>query len=507
MNINVIDSDGRQIVLRASAGQSIYQLLKMNGIPLDAPCGGNGSCHKCNVTADGRTRLACATEVREGMTVELPRLQGVRILGAGEELFSQMRYQLRISNPFHEGRGLVIDLGTTTVALLVCSLRNGHILAEASGENLQKAFGADVISRIIEQGKEGGLQRLKEAALKSIRDILPEECESIRRVTIAGNTTMEYLLLGLPAECIRKNEPEILEFPNREVQGLPPVKDGTELLLSPNVGSYVGGDITAGVFASGLWKNETMSLFIDLGTNGEVVFGNNEFMLCCACSAGPAFEGGDTSCGMRAMDGAIDSVTINEEDFEPSFTVIGDPESDDSGPEGLCGSGIIDLVAELFRCRMITPRGKFCARHPRITEDEFGVKRYSLTHRIYITETDLDNIIRAKGAIYAGIIMMLKSLDLELPVLQDIYIAGGIGAAINMKNAMAIGMLPCLPEENFHYLGNASLLGAYAMTVSEDAEKKIHELSGSMTYLDLSTAAGYMDVFTSECFLPHTSEF
>ena len=271
----------------------------------------------------------------------------------------------------------------------------------------------------------------------------------------------------------------------------------------------MGGDITAGTLVSMIWNRPEFSLFIDLGTNGELVFGNSDFMMSCACSAGPAFEGGDISCGMRATDGAIESCTIDRETMEPSFSVIGE---EGQKPIGLCGSGIIDVISELFRCGIISPKGKFIREGERVRHDKYGMGSFVLAFEkeagsvkdVEITEVDIDNFIRAKGAIFSATRTMLASLDFDISMIENVYVAGGIGSGINMKNAVRIGMFPDIPIEKFHYIGNSSLAGAYGMLLSTEAEKKTYKLASNMTYLELSTVPTYMDEFVAACFLPHT---
>ena len=287
------------------------------------------------------------------------------------------------------------------------------------------------------------------------------------------------------------------------------INPNARIIIAPNIGSYVGGDITAGTLASMIWDKPEFSVFIDLGTNGEIVFGNSDFMMSCACSAGPAFEGGDISCGMRATDGAIEACTIDAETMEPSYSVIGD---EGEKPVGLCGSGIIDVISELFRCGIINAKGLFVREGKRVRHDEFGMGSYVLAFKedagsvkdVEITEVDIDNFVRAKGAIFSGINVMLESLGFDVSVLEHVYVAGGIGSGINMKNAISIGMLPDIPLEKYEYIGNSSLSGAYTILLSREAEEKVHELGRNMTYMELSTHPGYMDAFVAACFIPHT---
>ena len=434
--------------------------------------------------------------------------------------------------------GAAFDIGTTTVVGILADLQTGEILAQNAAANAQLRYGADVISRIIEScreeedeirdgkgeewdlatGEKDGSERLQNALIREtlnpmIRRMCSEaglEPDRISRICIAANTTMNHLLCGVYADPIRL-EPWVPSFFDAEdiragdlnILSSP----GARVILSPNIGSYVGGDITVGTYVSGLWDRPELSLFIDLGTNGEIVLGNKEFMLSCACSAGPAFEGGDISCGMRAAQGAVDTVRINPQTMEPSFTVIGD-----TNPAGLCGSGMIDLTAELFRCSIIDRRGKFVRSGRRIRRDEDGIGFYILSDpdrpgpAVEFSEVDIDNFIRARGAVFSAIRTMLRQMDLSADDIESICIAGGIGSGINIENAVQIGMLPDVERSRFHYLGNTSLEGAYRMLISDEAVRRVLEVSRRMTYIELSRDPSYMEEFVASCFLPHTNE-
>ena len=416
--------------------------------------------------------------------------------------------------------GCAIDIGTTTVTMVLTDLTTGELLAKGSSGNGQIRYGADVINRIIEQSREGGKKKLQDAIIKeTLTPIIANLCrsagisaQSILRLSIGANTTMNHLLLGVDADPIRM-EPYIPSFFGWE--GLLagdlklPANPLAPIVIAPNIGSYVGGDITAGTLASGIWDKDEMSLFIDLGTNGELVFGNRDFLMSCACSAGPAFEGGDISCGMRATDGAVEACVIDKDSMEPTLTIVGD-----AGQKcvGICGSGIIDIISELFRCGIINAKGLFVREGERVKRDDHGMGRYVLAtadesetgREVSINEVDIDNFIRAKGAIFSAIDTLLQSVDMTVDMIDHVYVAGGIGSGINMKNAVNIGMLPDVELEKFSYIGNSSLTGAYAMVVSDLAITKCSEIAANMTYLELSTYPGYMDSFVAACFLPHT---
>lgn len=416
--------------------------------------------------------------------------------------------------------GLAVDIGTTTVSAVIINMENGEILAKGSAGNGQIRYGADVINRIIESQKPGGKKKLQDAVIKeTINPMIHEMCRNanipknqIYRMCVASNTTMNHLFAGINADPLR-TEPYIPAFFKTNSLFASDVgidiNQDAHIIMAPNIGSYVGGDITAGTLVSMIWNRPEFSLFIDLGTNGELVFGNSDFMMSCACSAGPAFEGGDISCGMRATDGAIEACTIDKETMEPTYKVVGEP---GTKPIGLCGSGIIDVISELFVCGIINPKGKFVREGKRIRHDQYGMGSYVLAFEdeagsvkdVEITEVDIDNFIRAKGAIFSAIRTMLSSLDFDVSMIDDVYVAGGIGSGINMKNAVNIGMFPDIQLEKFHYIGNSSLSGAYLMLLSTQAEKKTYELASNMTYMELSTVPTYMDEFVGACFIPHT---
>ena len=416
--------------------------------------------------------------------------------------------------------GCAIDIGTTTVSMVLADLKTGRILAKGSSGNGQIRFGADVINRIIEQGKPGGRKKLQDAIVKeTLTPIIANLCKaagisarSILRLSVGANTTMNHLLVGVDAQSVRMDPyiPSFFRWDGLKAGDLHlPANPLAEVVIAPNIGSYVGGDITAGTLSSLIWDKDEMSLFIDLGTNGEIVFGNRDFLMSCACSAGPAFEGGDISCGMRATDGAMEAVTLDRDTMEPTMSIVGDP-----GQKcvGICGSGIIDIISELFRCGIINAKGLFVREGSRVKRDAHGMGRFVLAfpeesetgREVSINEVDIDNFIRAKGAIYSAIDTLLKSVDMTADAIDHVYVAGGIGSGINMKNAVNIGMFPDVDLDKYQYIGNSSLSGAYAMVLSDQAIEKCAEVASNMTYMELSTHPGYMDAFVAACFIPHT---
>lgn len=620
--------NGKEIAVRAEAGENLLSVLRSAGIDLDAPCSGNGVCGKCRVIlAEGEVsggmsrhitageyrrgvRLACESRVCTDAVIDIPeaadsfrtgivtadlstekersafeasadeleklglarrqnpfsllsltlseptlddtcpdvervRLGVMEKAGCSAVRFSSVfvrkaafcmrRYHFDFCLPVEkmpdgslfvydilpagENRvcGVAVDIGTTTVTAVLADLLSGSILSRASAGNAQIRYGADVINRIIAASREGGLKLLQDAVVTdTLKPMIERMCRScgigtdaVCKLTIAANTTMNHLFAGCWPEPVRM-EPYIPSFFETEAfrghdfdLGIHP---DAAVLFAPNVGSYVGGDITAGTLVSRIWAQPEFSLFVDLGTNGEIVFGNSDFLMCCACSAGPAFEGGDISCGMRATAGAIDRVVIDPETMEPEYSTIGG-----LPPLGLCGSGLIDTVSELFRCGIISPKGQFIRSSSRIVRDESGIARYIMAaapdgpKEVSIDEVDIANFIRAKGAIFSAVITMLSSLEMDVSMIGHIYIAGGIGSGLNIKNAVSVGMLPRLDENCYTYLGNTALSGALCMLLSDPARDKIMELGSGMTYIELSTQPGYMDEFVAACFLPHTN--
>lgn len=417
--------------------------------------------------------------------------------------------------------GVAIDIGTTSVVVCLVDLYTKEILDKASSGNAQIKYGADVIHRIVYSTKKNGLKELNEAIVEeTINPLLNSiytkhniDKDNVVSLVVSGNTTMSSLFLGVYADFLRQEPfiPPFLKSPKligKDVRLN--INDSAQVFLSPSVASYLGGDITAGVLSSGIWSSEENVLFIDLGTNGEIVFGNKDYMMSCACSAGPAFEGGGISCGMRASNGAIEKVKIDEKTLNPTLTTIGDAD-----PIGICGSGIIDLICQMILTGIIDRRGKIHRdidnRRIRFNEYEMGEyvlafkEEYNLEQDITVNEVDIDNFIKAKGAIYSGASVLIESLGMDFSVIDKVYIAGGIGNNLNIENSILIGLLPDIEREKFVYIGNSSLVGSYLALISKDAKKKVQEIGTEMTYVELSVYPTYMDEFISACFLPHTN--
>jgi uncharacterized 2Fe-2S/4Fe-4S cluster protein (DUF4445 family) len=414
---------------------------------------------------------------------------------------------------------VAIDVGTTTIAVQLIDLAGAQIVAARSDYNGQIACGLDVISRINYARGPNRLEDLRSCVLGTINRLIRQVATShgvdpreISNAAVSGNTVMTHLLLGLNPEYLRlaPYTPTLLQVPYlRDAEVGLDINPQAWVYFSPCVGSYVGGDITAGILCTDLaTPTEDINLFIDVGTNGEVVIGNNRFLLACACSAGPAFEGAGIECGMRASTGAIEKVEIDAESGLARYSAVGQVP-----PRGICGSGMIDLVASLFLTGWIDAAGKFDRVRPcpsirvngRRASYTLAPAEESATGKpIVVSEGDIENIIRTKASIYSACALMLTQVGLGFGDLHHVYIAGGFGRFLDLENATIIGLLPDLPREKFCYLGNSSLMGSYMVVVSRAFRQRQLELAKRMTYLELNTDPAYMEQYTGALFLPHT---
>ena len=414
--------------------------------------------------------------------------------------------------------GIAIDIGTTTVTLWLVELISGEVRVQVAEYNSQIARGEDVISRIIFASKNNGKGEMRERVLETINNLLDLACkrantlpDQVKKATISGNSTMIHLLLGIPASSIRLSPfittaNHMPPLSGREV-GVNIDPDGTVDCL-PGVASYVGSDITAGVLSSGIDTAERVTLFLDVGTNGETVLGNRDWLVACACSAGPAFEGAGVLHGMRATIGAIEEIWVNSKTYEPTYRVIGGGK-----PRGLCGSGLISLLAELFLTGVLDKAGNYDLEldSPRIRQGEHGAeyvvawgKETVDGNDIIFSRVDIDNLLRAKAAIYAGFTVLTDQVGVKLEDVNQVLIGGSFGKYINVEKAVQIGLLPDMPWERFDFLGNTSVRGAYYALLDWHSRQRIKEIANRMTYIELSANNTFYDGFMSAMFLPHT---
>jgi len=417
-----------------------------------------------------------------------------------------------------EHYSIVLDIGTTTVWGQLLDLARGKVLAEASDYNAQISYGEDVISRIVHSQKPGGLEKLQQVVIGTINGIIEALMEKsgvnrqrVSHLTSAGNTTMTHLLLAVDPKYVREAPycPAANFFPPVRAANLGlRVPSHAFLYTFPCVASYVGGDIVSGILGSGVYQKPELTLYIDIGTNGEIVIGNNEWLTTAACSAGPAFEGGGIRHGMRATMGAIEEITIDPQTLDPRVWTIGNEK-----PKGICGSGIINIVAELLESCILQPNGKFDADAPtrRVREGRDGMEyllaaaeETQIGEDLVVTEVDIENLMRAKAAMYSGYKTLVEGVGLSIDTIERVIIAGAFGSYINLEKAITIGLLPDLPLDRFRFIGNGSLLGARLISFSNELLDDGERISRMMTNFELSENPDFMDQYMAALFLPHT---
>ena len=445
------------------------------------------------------------------------------------------RVTATLARPVHSGRkthiiniqpgdttnrnyAIAVDIGTTTVYSQLIDLITGDVLASYGEYNGQISYGEDVISRIIFADKPGGLQKLHEVVITNINQLIKKmvkragiDPDEISTITLAGNTTMTQLMLKVNPKYIRLSPyvpASTLFAPIKAIFLNLSLGDHVTALVYPAISSYVGGDIVAGVMGSGMYLAEEITLFMDIGTNAEIVIGNKDWLACAACSAGPAFEGGGLKFGMRAAKGAIEDFSMDPITLEPMNLTIGNVR-----PKGICGSGLIIIAATMFEMGVIDNRGKFNRDldTPRIRETN-GIFEYVLAWKdenqidrdITLTEPDLDNFIRAKGAIYSGCMTLLEEVGLGMGDIDRIFLAGGFGSYVDLEKAMTIGLLPEIDPDKVRFIGNGSLMGAKMSSLTNRIRKDVVEVTKRMTNFELSETLSFMNNYVAALFLPHT---
>ncbi len=448
---------------------------------------------------------------------------------------NDFKVTVSLAKPVHEGRqthiinvesgntvdhnyAIAMDIGTTTVYGQLLDLITGEVLAQNGQYNGQISYGEDVITRLMYAEQGDGLETLHQVIIKTINTIIDKichrakiNCEEINAISIAGNTTMTQLLLKVNPRYIRRSPyvPAATLYPpiNAASLGMN-LEEHVTALVYPAISSYVGGDIVAGVMGSGFYRSEELTLFIDIGTNAEIVIGNKDWMACAACSAGPAFEGGGIEFGMRAAKGAIEDFSIDPISWEPMNMTIGNVL-----PIGISGSGLISIIATLFEMGVIDSQGKYNRNlaTDRIREQN-GIGEYVLAYKdlagidrdIVLTEIDIDNLIRAKGAIYSGFMTLLSEVGLGIGDLEKIILSGGFGSYVDLEKAMIIGLLPEIDPEKVTFVGNGSLMGAKMSSLTNRLRQDVVDVTRKMTNFELSETQSYMDHYVAALFLPHT---
>lgn len=509
--------------IKVEAGTSIWEAAMRLGVRIPGPCGGQGTCGRCKVVCSGLTgdegretvgqkawdsgvRLACSTMVHGDLEVVVPSPE----TGEMKVVSTHSHLEVPDLEPLNGGDepgdlGLVVDIGTTTVVISILDLNTGEEVATASDYNRQIVLGEDVLSRI-EYSEDEGPTRLRSLVLETVNGLIvicsnkSIRPKNIKAVCISGNTTMSHLFLGIDPSPIRY-EPFLPVIREARIKGKESglmVHPEAEVMLMPCVSAYVGGDVTSDILHSGMDRASGVSLLIDVGTNGEVALGNSEFLISASSSAGPSFEGGDICCGMRASPGAIEALKLDKENGF-SCRVIGGID-----PKGICGSGLIDLLATLSENGWVDKKGRFTPSANVETHEGTRKVRIADSEDVFITEEDIASLIRTKGAIFSACRSLLLNLGMDFQDLDNVYICGGFGNYLDLENSIRIGLLPDLPRERFHYLGNSSLAGAKMVVLSQGARDRMDAIFNRLTYLDLSNNATFFHEYSSALFLPHT---
>ena len=502
--------------------ENLLPVLLKAGLPIDNNCNGKSKCGKCKIqiisgalseatetekellTAEelcSGIRLACLTKATDNLTLSiLTKERRNRVLTSG--------YLPDFKPDFYAGGlGVVIDLGTTTVAASLIDLSTGAELSVSSMLNPQKTYGLDVLTRISYEYEypDTGVKLLQSSIVNALNEMLEELCQignadktEIREIIVAANCTMLHMLLGVDARSIGK-APYRPVFTKAQIFsatdiGLVAGSD-TELYCLPSVSSYIGADIVAGVYVCQLKEFSGNAMFIDIGTNGEIALSGKGKLLCCSCAAGPALEGMNISSGMRAADGAIENVSITPENIE--LTVIGG-----KSPEGICGSGILAAIKEMLQAEFIHKRGVF-VKPDTLQEDDFrlthlavdGTKRSLVLHaenpRILITQKDVRQVQLAKGALLSGFKALLDKAQIDMEDLDKVLVAGQFGAHLSVESLVGTGILPDTLKDKISYVGNTSMTGAYMALMSKKIKEEIDALSEQMEYMELAETENY----------------
>lgn len=492
--------------LAVPAGTTVLEAERLGGILQDAPCGGSGKCGKCKIWINGREALACRTPVDEDMTVTVSAGPGkAEILAEG----IKGRITLR---PVQEGRYHAgVDIGTTTVVAYLLDGVSGEIADTCSMLNPQFPYGADVISRI-QAAVSGGLQQLTEAIREGVWSLLQKLCqrrgisaEALGTVAVVANPAMQQIFFGVSPENLAR--PPFIPYFN-ETKVLPlaeyfPVQSPGKLLAAPVIAGYVGADTVGCILASGMYREERMTLLVDIGTNGEMALGNRRGMAACSTAAGPALEGGRISCGMRGCEGAIDHLWM--ENGQQKYSVIGS--AGDRGTKqkheavngaellakGLCGSGLIDAVALLLEQGVLNRRGRIQKSY----RGEGKFREYELAEGIFLTQDDIREVQMAKGAVAAGIALLAEHMGISVKEIERVVLCGAFGSFMNPANACRIGLLPKELLSKIEIGGNAAGMGGMQMALDRESFFLTNEIVRRTEPLELAALSNFQRVYAA----------
>lgn len=465
-------------VIDAPAGANLLEVLRENGLHPDAPCGGKGKCGKCKVIVDGVEQLACQTIVNRDMTLVLPHLEGAQILTDA---------RATAVRPDRTNQYVIaFDLGTTTVVAYLMDGVTGALLSKTSCMNPQAQFGADVISRI-EYAMEGHAAELSACIRQALGELTENAAKQagisptdITAASIVGNTAMHHLLLEIDPKplTVPPYMPNVSEGLTLSPAGLLPIHPAGTVRILPNIAGFVGADTVGCLLATKLDTLDDLTLMIDIGTNGEMVLGNKHRRIACSTAAGPAFEGAKIECGMRGAPGAVDHVTV--EDGKLRFHVIGEGEA-----VGLCGSGLLDLIAALLETEEISESGRM----------ESGATYQLDGTKVYLTQKDVREVQLAKAAIRAGIELMCKRMGVKAADIRQVLLAGAFGNYLDPNSACAIGMIPPVLRERIVPIGNAAGEGAKMAVLNVEEYEYSKRLAQGTEFLELASMPEFNDCY------------
>ena len=463
------------MMLEAPAGANLLEVLRTAGFGPDAPCGGKGTCGKCKVLVNGKEKLACKTVIEEDMEVTLPENGKAEILAKG--------ITARVRADGNDRYALAFDLGTTTVVAYLMDGMTGEVLSRCSCVNPQTRYGADVISRI-QYAMDGGADELAETVRKALAELTEQAAKmagicakEITVVSIVGNTAMHHLLLGIDPKplTVPPYMPSVRDAMEMKADFLP-VAEEAVLRILPNIAGFVGADTVGCLVATRFDALKELTLMIDIGTNGEMVLGNRDGFLACSTAAGPAFEGAKISCGMRGAEGAVDHVKL--EGNTVTYSVIGGGKA-----VGLCGSGLLDLVAVLLANEDIGESGRM--------EETYTLPGSSVS----LTQKDVREVQLAKAAIRAGIELMCQKRGVKTEDIQKVYLAGAFGSFMDPASACAIGMIPPCLQDRIESIGNAAGEGAKLCAVSREEFDYSKRLAEKAEFLELASMEDFNDCY------------
>ena len=473
-------NSGRQLSVQEDT--ILLQAARQLGLPLAAPCGGNGTCGKCRVMVNGREVLACRTKVDADMVVELPRQAQANIMTFGEMA------KLPV-DPLQSGYLLAFDIGTTTVVCYLLS-PEGQELAAESMLNPQASFGADVISRI-QRSLAGEMDALTKAIRSGMSSLIAKCCEKagikpsqVGVISVVGNPCMQQLFLGILPDNLASIPfaPVLTSAEAESAAAIFPECGSAVLLTIPDISGYVGADTVGCVLSSGLCDAEETTLMVDIGTNGEMVLSHGGRMVACSTAAGPALEGANITCGMGGSVGAMDHVWA--ENGEIRYSVIGNCQT-----AGICGSGIIDAVAAALELKMLNKRGRIL--------DEANI---CLSENVYLTQEDIRQFQMAKGAIAAGIHLLCGHLGITAADIQRVILAGAFGSYLNPENACRVGLLPRELAGKITAAGNLAGVGAKMTALNKEKFAFTQELCRKIEFLELAQVPSFRKTF-AQCML------